>query len=302
MIRRIIFHDTAGKRYKVRAECHIPFSEVDLPKSWRGFILRYLKNYDAVIVSSKRYLEGLRNLGYDGPAYRVCPYIDPASYPLPTSEEMHALREQLGLHEEDKVILTVARLDPMKAQDRVIYAFKRVLTSFPNARLVLVGNGSFSSSKSGIGLPKAERWVEYLKKCVRELGLNGNVIFAGYLREKDLRAAYAISEVFVLPSIREGFGLVVVEGWLYRKPAIVSNYAGVADLIDDGRNGLTFDPNDTRELASKIISVLKNQSELASRLGEEGLRTSQLCHIDVGIKAESEILGKYIGGITHAVI
>lgn len=219
---------------------HIPFREVGLPSSWHAALLRYLKSYDAIIVSSRRYLEGLKNLGYSGAAYHLYPYIDPSDYPCPCSEDIQALRGRLGLREEDRIILVVARLDPMKAQDKVISALKKVLTVFPMTRLVLVGDGSFSSSKSGIGLPKAEKWLQYLKNHARALSLDKNVVFSGYLPEKELCAAYSISDVFVLPSVREGFGLVVVEAWLFKKPAIVSSYAGIADLIDEGHNGLTL--------------------------------------------------------------
>jgi glycosyltransferase involved in cell wall biosynthesis len=281
---------------------HIPLREQEIASDWRGVLLRYLSSYDAVIVSTRSYLETLKRLGYDGPAYQLYPYIDPSEYQHPSPEEVHILRQRLGLSKEDKVILTVARLDPMKAQDKVIFALKEVLSRFPNARLVLVGNGSFSSSRSGIGLPKAERWLLYLKKCISELRLEKNVIFAGYLKEDELRAIYATSEVFVLPSIKEGFGLVVVEAWLYKKPTLVSSEAGIADLIKEGENGFTFNPRNTKELASKIIEVLQNRDGLADRMGKEGFETSRLCHIDVGMKKEVEILAKYIGGIAYPTV
>ncbi len=281
---------------------HIPFREQELPKSWHSFLLRYLNSYDAIIVSCRRYLDGLRSLGYSGPAYHLYPYINPSNYSHPTSEEIQILREKLGLHEEDRVILTVARLDPMKAQDKVIFALKKVLAVFPKTKLILIGNGSFSSSKSGIGLSKAERWLQYLRNCVDKLDLTEHVVFAGYMGDKELCAAYALSDVFVLPSIREGFGLVVVEAWLYKKPVVVSTYAGIADLINEGENGLLFDPRDTDELASKIVMVMRSRGGLADKLGERGFKTSRLCGIDAVIKREIEILSKYIGGITYAAV
>jgi len=122
------------------------------------------------------------------------------------------------------------------------------------------------------------------------------VIFAGYMGEKDLCAAYALSDLFVLPSVREGFGLVVVEAWLYKKPVIVSTSAGIADLIKNGENGLTFDPDDIEGFASKITEVLGNRNDFAELLGENGFKTAPLCHIDAGVKKEAEILSNYLGG------
>lgn len=275
---------------------HIPFGRMDLPTSWHRFLLHYLEKYDAVVVSSRRYMEELRNFGYEGPAYHLYPYIDPSNYSHPTSEEVQALRSRFDIEEDDKVILTVARMDPLKAQDRAILAVKRVLKEFPKTKLLLVGNGSFSSSKGGIGLSKADAWRQRLKDCADRLHLTDNVIFAGYMGEKDLCAAYALSDLFVLPSVREGFGLVVVEAWLYKKPVIVSTSAGIADLIKNGENGLTFDPDDIEGFASKITEVLRNRNDFAELLGKNGFKTAPLCHIDAGVKKEAEILSNYLGG------
>ncbi len=278
---------------------HIPFRTHDLPRSWQQALLKYLSYYDVVIVSSRTYLHELRRLGYEGDAFHIYPYIDPSQYRQPTPREIQDLREHLGISEGDKVLLTVARLDPMKAQDKVISALKRVVTKIPNTKLVLVGDGSFSSSK--LGLSKGERWLQHLREVAESKGVKKNVIFAGYLPEKDLGTAYAMCDAFILPSIREGFGLVVVEAWLYKKPVIVSSYAGVADLIEDGVNGLLFDPKNTNQLAFKIIRVLSDE-DLAEKLGKEGFKTSTLCHIDEGIKKEAEILSKYLGGVRYATV
>jgi len=94
---------------------------------------------------------------------------------------------------------------------------------------------------------------------------------------------------------------VVVEAWLYKKPVIVSSYAGVADLIEDGVNGLLFDPSKANQLASKIIKVLSDR-DLAEKLGKEGFKTSTLCHIEEGIKKEAEVLTKYLGGVRYATV
>jgi glycosyltransferase involved in cell wall biosynthesis len=274
---------------------HIPFMVEELPESWHGALLRYLNSYDAVIVSCKRYLHGLKYIGYKGPAYNLFPYLDPKKYAMPSVGAVKSFRERLNLKEGDRVILTVARLDPMKAQDKVIRALKKVASEVPEAKLVLVGNGSFSGSKSGIGLPKAELWLKYLEKLATDLRVRERVIFAGYVDESDLPAAYAMSDAFVLPSIREGFGLVVVEAWFYKKPTIVSSYAGVSDLISEGENGLTFDPMDEDLLAKKIIRILKDE-EFAHRLGVSGFRRSRRCQLESGVSQEAEILTKYIGG------
>lgn len=275
---------------------HIPFMRDELPKDLHGAVVRYLNSYDAVIVSTKRYLDELRAIGYKGDAYRIYPYIDPSKYPNPPAQDVEALRERFGIKDGDRVILTVARLDPMKSQHTVIQALRRLATKVPSAKVMLVGNGSFSSSKDGIGTSKAERWLQYLKRLSSDLGVSDRVIFAGYLNEGELRAAYSACDIFVLPSYREGFGLVVVEAWLYKKPTIVSSQAGISDIIKDGSNGLTFAPGNDRDLAWKIAGVLKDP-DFARQLGRAGFRKSRVCHLEAGIRSETEILTRYMGGM-----
>jgi glycosyltransferase involved in cell wall biosynthesis len=275
---------------------HIPLVKEEVPKSLQGALVRYLSSYDAVVVSTKSYLKNLKAIGYKGTAYCLYPYIDPSGYSQPRPEDIASLRARFGLKEGDRLVLNVGRMDPMKSQHSLILALKRVLKKVPNAKLLLVGNGSFSSSKQGMGGSKAERWRTYLKNLATSEGVSDRVIFAGYLAEGDLRTAYSACDVFVLPSVREGFGLVVVEAWLFRKPTIVSSRAGISDIITDGINGLTFHPGNEGDLAWKIVSVLKDP-EFARQLGRAGYRRSKACHLETGIKNETEILTRFVGGI-----
>ncbi|MEM2226117.1 MAG: glycosyltransferase family 4 protein [Candidatus Bathyarchaeia archaeon] len=268
---------------------HIPFDASMIPQEWRELLSTYFNSYDIVIVSCRRYLEALKSFGYAGEARYVYPYIDPSPYAKPTEAEIAELCRGLGIREGDRVVLVVARLDPMKGQDRAIRAIAEVAKEIPNVKLLLVGDGSFSSSRQGIGLSKAEMWAGELRALAKGLGVEDRVIFAGHLAQSQLNAAYARCDLTVLPSIREGFGLVVIESWLYGKPAIVTSRAGVAELIEDGRNGLLFDPDDPIDLADKISSLLLD-FERARTLGEKGLETSRGCLIDRGVKEESEII------------
>ncbi|MEM4311551.1 MAG: glycosyltransferase family 4 protein [Nitrososphaerales archaeon] len=268
---------------------HIPFDESSVPEEWRDFLSLYFNSYDAIIVSCKKYIKTLHHLGYNGKAYYAYPYIDSSPYVKPTKQELNNFCEKLKIDKEDKVILVVARLDPMKGQDRVIRALREVIKDFPEVKLLLIGNGSFSSSKQGIGLSKAERWLNHLKNLAKELEIEDKVIFTGYVSQRELNAAYYRCDLTILPSIKEGFGLVVIEGWLFKKPAIVSVKAGIAELINEGENGLLFNPEDEEALAYKI-SYLLNNPKKARILGNKGYDTSKKCLIDEGVKVESDIL------------
>jgi glycosyltransferase involved in cell wall biosynthesis len=274
---------------------HIPFDEDDLPYEWRTTFLRFLSSYDTIVLSSKRYSDSLRRLGYTGEAVYVYPYLDIKHYDSPEKGTVDLFCSLFNLSNDDRVILVVGRMDPIKGQDVVIKAFKKVIREEPKAKLLIVGDGSFTSAQTGVGLPKSERWTQHLKDMVKKAQLEDRVIFSGHIEDQMLKAAYTRSDVCVLSSIKEGFGLVVIEAWIYGKPVLVSSSAGVADLIRDGVNGILFDPYDHEALAKKLVLILKDRG-LADRLGREGQATATLCSLDEGIKREVDILHRFIGG------
>jgi glycosyltransferase involved in cell wall biosynthesis len=272
---------------------HIPFEESNIPNDWTDYLSAYLNSYDAIIVSCKKYVDALMSRGYQGEAFYVYPYIDQSSYENPTQHDLNEVRNRLNLHQNDRTILLVARLDPMKGQDAVVRAIPEVLHELGNVKLVMVGDGSFSSSKRGLGLSKSDRWLRELKGIAKKLRVEDNVIFAGYLPQRLLNAAYGLCDMTVLPSRQEGFGLVVVESWLYKKPTVVSTKAGISELVNDGTNGLLVDPTDPDAIAEKISTVLTDKA-LAIALGENGFLTSRKCLIDEGLRAELEVINKIV--------
>jgi glycosyltransferase involved in cell wall biosynthesis len=272
---------------------HIPFDESMIPNQWKPLLASYFNNYDMVIVSSTRYLTSLKSFGYDGRVRKIYPFIDPSEYSKPTQAEVQATCLKLGISTGDEVILSVARMDPMKGQDRAIKTIAVLANSFPNLKMVFVGNGSFSGSGRGLGLSKSAVWREKLESLAKELNVQDKVIFAGHLSQKELDAMYERCEFTVLPSVKEGFGLVVVESWLHSKAPIVTTQAGVAELIEDGKNGLLVNPDDTEALASKMASLL-NDKELSRNMGERGLETSKQCSMEEGLKSETRALNELL--------
>ncbi|PWV36767.1 MAG: hypothetical protein DJ555_05545 [Desulfurococcaceae archaeon] len=93
----------------------------------------------------------------------------------------------------------------------------------------------------------------------------------------------------------EGFGLAVIEGWLYKKPVIVSNRAGVSDLIVNGVNGIVIDPNDIEGIANSIIKLLKDE-KLSQSIGDNGYETSKKCFIESVIDDEMRLIEYIVEG------
>ncbi|KAF0245201.1 MAG: hypothetical protein FD180_1854 [Planctomycetota bacterium] len=155
------------------------------------------------------------------------------------------------------IVLTVTRLassERYKGVDKVLEAMLQVRREVPNARYVLVGSGEDSAR---------------LEQKVRDLGLSATVTFAGRVSEAELDSWYRRCTVFVLPSRREGFGIVFIEAGYYRKPVIGGDHAGSREVIVDGKTGFLVNHHNVDLLAKRIIGLLKDSGQ-ARALGENG--------------------------------
>ncbi len=257
---------------------HVPFNVKGLNPSAQRFFVKSVEGFDAVVVSTRRDLEGLIGLGFQGRAYQIYPYVDPGEFPQVGSSAQEAFRERWKIPPGAPVVLCVARMDPQKRQDLLLEALPALRRRFPNLVLLLIGNGSFTSSKEGgIGSSLGQDWRRRLERRVKELRMEEAVRFTGYLPDEDVHVAYSICDVLALPSPAEGFGLVAVEAWLYHKPVVVSEGAGVAELVGDGVNGLVAPAGSVEGLSSALIDVLSDP-ERAESMGRMGSLTSRFCY------------------------
>lgn len=258
---------------------HIPFVPDLISHNLREFIIRSLEAFDYVIVSTKRDLEGLIKVGAKLKVRQIYPYIDPSEYVFPSENEIKEMENTLGIEEDEQVILLVARMDPIKSHDLAIKAVKDI-----DAKLVLVGDGSFTSKT--LGHDKASLWLSELKNLVKELNIEDKVIFTGYLDQRKLCALYERANLLVLPSKIEGFGLSVCEAWFFGKPVVVSDGAGVSELVIEGGNGYVFKKGDQLTFREKIKLALK-QGEKMKSLAKE---TVKKCLIENTAKELFQVL------------
>jgi glycosyltransferase involved in cell wall biosynthesis len=273
---------------------HIPLTFERVDPYMRRFIIKCMEAYDAVIVSCRRDLQGLISAGYHGKAYQLYPYVDERKWTRPSDQELSDFCLTYTIREDDELVLVVGRMDRIKGQDVVIRAMTKVVRKFPNAKLMLIGDGSFSgAARGGLSHPKANVWRARLEELTRKLKLEEHVIFTGYLSDERLKCAYQRADVVVLPSVREGFGLVVPEAWLYKKPVVVSRGAGASETVMEGVNGFAFSPKDFGELAGKLLKLLK-KPKLASTMGRRGKETARNLSISRGVRDIAEVFGEVI--------
>jgi glycosyltransferase involved in cell wall biosynthesis len=168
----------------------------------------------------------------------------------PGAEDVRALRERLGIAENEAVILSVGRLSKEKAHADLIKAFKQLCTTNHdlNCKLVIVGDGP-------------ER--ESLESASVQSGLNQRIIFAGQVA--DVQPFYAMSDVFVLPSLTEGSPNVLLEAMAAKVPVVATAVGGVPEIVENEESALLVPANDPAALAAAIARLLTD-AELGRRL------------------------------------
>jgi len=181
----------------------------------------------------------------------------------PGIKDEHVL-SRYGL-EEQNYILFVGRVSPEKGVHILLQAFKHIANEFPNRfKLVIVGpiTGTFNSARSS---SYAEAMMRYARE---ELG--ERVVFTGAVEKNSLRTLYSNAYCFVLPSLAEAFGMVLLEAMASGTAPIGSTAGGIPDIIIDGVNGLLFRKGDWKDLANKMLMLiadknLRNKLTLNSR-------------------------------------
>ena len=170
--------------------------------------------------------------------------IDVANFDAPVESSLRqALRQQLGLPAEHRIIGTVARLVPSKGVDQLIRALPRIRAAVPGAAGLIVGGGDDRGR---------------LERIAQDLGLASDVRFAGTL--PDTRVALSLMDVFVfLPAQQEGFGLSLLEAMAARRPiAAVRQGGGAPWVLDQAKVGRLAEPGDVDGLADAVVGLLQD--------------------------------------------
>ncbi|MEM4165321.1 MAG: glycosyltransferase family 4 protein [Nitrososphaerales archaeon] len=240
---------------------HIPFIE-ETPKVWLDFVINYMAEYDNVVFSTRAYVA---NAIEHGLSWNKITCINP--FGTVEKPQKNDFRRKYGIGLDEKIILCVARIDPLKGQDRLLRALPKVVKAFPKIKCVFIGNGSMT--KDVLKTSEKKVYEQYLRNLVEELGLHSSVIFAGSVSRSELMQAYEECDVVVLPSLKEGFGLTVTEGMAFSKPVIGSATGGIMMQIWPGVNGYLVKPGDVKQLSEALLTLLSNDA-LRRRLGERG--------------------------------
>jgi glycosyltransferase involved in cell wall biosynthesis len=169
-----------------------------------------------------------------------------------TLEHRQAARSRWGISEPTALLGCVGVLLPDKGQEWLIRALAEVKEEFPNAKLLLAGDGPCRSE---------------LALLAKQLGLESDVIFAGFV--KDIENVYAALDIFLLPSFFEALNNSLLAAMAYEIPSIAFNKGALGEIIENGKSGLLVSGPDVAEISAAAMRILRNK-EFAIALGRAG--------------------------------
>jgi len=206
--------------------------------------------------------------------YTVYNFVDEREYRK--NDNATYLREQFGINPNEKVIIHVSNFRHVKRVPEIVRAFDIIQRNIP-AKLLLVGDGP-------------EKTI--VCRLVKELNIEEKVLFLG--KQENLRELYSISDVKLLLSAKESFGLVLLEAMACGVPCVGTKIGGIPEVIEDGKTGFLCELGAIAEVADKTLRIL----------------TERDLHMSMANQAQKAVYEKFYSGriveqyekIYHAVL
>lgn len=192
---------------------------------------------------------------YQVPRERVT-ILGNAIDPIAPPENIHATHPS-----QKPVLVSISRLTTQsrhKNIDKVIQTLPTILESFPGTQYFIIGDGDLRRE---------------LESMVTELHLENFVHFLGSLDDAGKNSILEKSDIFILPSVGEGFGIVFLEAWQFYLPIITSNQGAAPEIIEDGKGGLCVEPNPFA-ISQAVIQLLIDP-EMRMKMGRFGFTKLQ---------------------------
>lgn len=161
------------------------------------------------------------------------------------------LQQRYGIHENEKVIFTLTRLNSeegYKGYDKLISILPQLLQEGLQVKYILAGKADATEAKR-------------MQELISTLQLEQHVLMPGFIADAEINDHYLLSDVFVMPSKGEGFGIVFLEAMACGLPVIAGNKDGSTEALQFGALGTLIDPDDQEQLRAAIKNVLQQKKE-----------------------------------------
>ena len=195
--------------------------------------------------------------------------------------DIASIQARYGIAPSRIVIGAVGNLLAVKGYESLIRAIAHIRTAIPSILCLIVGDGD-------------RPYASTLHALVRELEVSDHIVFTGFC--DDVYPLLSMMDVFVLASISEGFGIVLLEAMALCRPVVATSVGGIPEIVIHGQTGLLVKANDSLGLARTISHLLTNRSQAVAmgKRGRERVETYFSIRSEIA-KLESlyaELLGK----------
>ena len=264
--RKSLFFRTAKLfRKKIIIHFHSYSPETSINGKHKKLYEKLFLSADKVIVLSNLWKEWVKEyLGIEENVvvvYNPCPKIDLKAGEIKKKEQ----------------ILYAGTITKRKGYHDLIRAFALIADKHPSWILIFAGNGE----------------IDEAKEQAKELGIEQQVCFAGWIAGEQKDKIFYESAIFCLPSYKEGFPVSVLDAWAYGLPVITTPVGGLPDIVADGENALMFNPGDIDELAKKLETLISD-SLLRDKISAVSLQLAQSTfNIDTINQSISEIYDSF---------
>ena len=204
----------------------------------------FLKYNDAIICISKYVKSYLINKGFD-------------------NQKLHVIYNGINIDKykvarfdvNENIITTIGRIDKQKGIDTLIKSFSKFLEIFPKSKLNIIGEG-----------PLKDEYIFLAKK----LNIYDNINFTGLISSEEVIEHLRKTDLFVLASRWEGFGMVLIEANAIGIPVIATKVEAIPEIIKDGYNGFLISPNSPIEILEKMKELIESK-DLRKDMGQNGI-------------------------------
>jgi glycosyltransferase involved in cell wall biosynthesis len=242
--------------YDILTEPSIKYG-VRLEKRFDSMIRKVLAEVDKVFVASEHVYKAAKSAGCPPEHLVLLPNgVDIERFNPRLDGSL--IRKMLGVADRP-VVFTLRWHEPKNGIEYLIRAVPHVLREVPEAVFVIGSDGPL---------------MGYHESLAENLGIDDHIMFAGRIPRKDLPSYYAASDLFVIPSVVEAFGLVTVEAMACGKPVIGANVGGIPEIIVDGVNGFLIEPKNPEKIAEKVVVLLENP-KLRRKMGQNGRKLAE---------------------------
>jgi len=161
------------------------------------------------------------------------------------AKEILNLRSMNNLDNDDFIISIIGRLDIQKGHLFFLESVREILNQNKKIKVLIIGDGKLRNE---------------IENYILNNNLSSQVIMKGFL--PDSEPYFEISDLICVPSLWEGFGLVVIEGMIKRKIVLASETGGIPEIITDGFNGFMFESQNSRSLTDKLTYIIERKDDL----------------------------------------